>query len=259
MVIKDNGFFDWAIPDPGPEHKVYPERNKLLAYIPHDMVGYYSGPDSYTRMREDDAQASWGGSIGYDPRGRPVMWQHYPVWVSTWTSSSRYWNTRGFTTETVREEKPIRDSDPKPMSDDLVEIHMMVLEDLEEYLERTQGFTGIFKRAPALGLNVSKNTRLILEHREVHPQDNATSCPNGRMKRLYAALANKKPKENEMTDSEIQKMIEETIESMNFERDERLREMMQKRIEIAEAAFGETEKVEKLHKAASDQGLIKPH
>lgn len=261
-INRNTGMFDWAIPDPGPPEKVYNETNRLLAYIPHDMVGYYSGPDSYSRMREPGVQASWGGSVGYDPQGRAVMWQHYPIWGCPWTSSSYYWNTRGWTTETVREEYPLNDYNPPTLSDPLVAVHMRIIADIEEYVNWRDGFTGKFVRDISKGLSVYPNQRLVLEHREVHPQDNATTCPNGRMASLYYQLAQRGTVDmpDKFTDDEFLELMarlkdEGKLDSMGFI-DTRFRELDAKRYALVRLAFdSDGPRVENAYKALKDKGF----
>lgn len=219
-MITREGLFDWAVQDPGPPDRTYSDTNKLLAYIPHDMVGYYKGPHSYTAMRDANRTASWGGSIGFDTNGRPTLWQHYDVFTSTWTSNNWYYDTRAFTTETVRTEYPIRYTDPEPMPDDLVAIHLRILEDLEAFTGRS------FIREPNAKEKLVIHQGYILEHREVALR--GTTCPNGRMAPIYAAL------EDDMTPEEVREIVRTEIAQAliafdEVDDDDRLRAVLAKR------------------------------
>lgn len=81
-MITPDGFFDWALRDPGPPEKVYAEPCEHHGIVCHSMAGGF--PAARARMFGPD-RASWKGSILNDG----TLIQHYPMDASCWTSGSR--------------------------------------------------------------------------------------------------------------------------------------------------------------------------
>jgi len=88
-----NGWFDWAIVDPGPPHKVNGGRNGQRGMIPHSAEGYW--PYLRNGVLWGPRRASWHASNLKDGR----FYQHYPVTAQTWTSGAGYPNNNFPTTE----------------------------------------------------------------------------------------------------------------------------------------------------------------
>lgn len=91
MIV--DGWFDWAIRDPGPPWKVNGGVNGGKGMIPHSAEGYW--PYLRDGVLWGPRRASWGASNLKD--GRFI--QHYPVTAQTWTSGAGYPNNNFFTTE----------------------------------------------------------------------------------------------------------------------------------------------------------------
>ena len=90
MIV--DGWFDWAERRPGPAWKANIPLNKCEGTVQHSMEGTYPAA---LNILDSGARSSWGSSNLKN--GRFV--QHYPVWVSTWTSGATYPNEHFFTTE----------------------------------------------------------------------------------------------------------------------------------------------------------------
>lgn len=98
IVITPDGWFQWAVRDPGPADKKYSEPCRSEGVVFHSAVGYYGGwrsrLDSTARLPNgrytDYAAASVTGWIAYDG----TLMQHYPISVSCWASGNREANTR---------------------------------------------------------------------------------------------------------------------------------------------------------------------
>lgn len=97
-MITPDGWFDWAIRDPGPADKVYSEPCRSEGVIFHSAVGYYGGwrsrLDSTARLPNgrytEYAAASVTGWIAYDG----TLTQHYDIFKGCWASGSREANVR---------------------------------------------------------------------------------------------------------------------------------------------------------------------
>jgi len=87
MIGKD-GYFDWAIRDPGHPQKLYPDRNREEGIAWHSAEGWM--PALRALVKDWNRKASWTGSIGL----HGDLYQHYPVWASTWASGGPEANTR---------------------------------------------------------------------------------------------------------------------------------------------------------------------
>lgn len=93
MGITADGYFDWAIKDPGPPWKVNGGRNGQKGMIPHSAEGYW--PYLRNGVLWGPRRASWHASNLKDGR----FFQHYPIWAQTWTSGAGYPNNNYPTTE----------------------------------------------------------------------------------------------------------------------------------------------------------------
>lgn len=96
-MITPDGYFDWAIRDPGPPEKQYSQRNSVQGVIFHSAVGYYAGwqhrlfnMDRLANGRFTPyAAASVTGMVRYDG----TLMQNYPIRASCWASGNRVANT----------------------------------------------------------------------------------------------------------------------------------------------------------------------
>lgn len=92
MSITADGWFDWAIRDPGPPERQNGGRNTLKIFVPHSAEGYW--PHLRTVLWGDRG-SSWFASNLRD--GRFI--QHYSIYAQTWTSGSGYPNNNGLAWE----------------------------------------------------------------------------------------------------------------------------------------------------------------
>ena len=92
MSIDADGWFDWAIKDPGPQERQNGGRNGGKGIIPHSAEGYWP---VLRQVLWGDRGSSWGASNLKD--GRFI--QHYSVWAQTWTSGAGYPNNNFFAFE----------------------------------------------------------------------------------------------------------------------------------------------------------------
>lgn len=93
MTLLANGYFSWAIIDPGPPWKVNGGKNGGKGKVPHSAEGYW--PYLRNGVLWGPRRASWGASNLKDGR----FFMHYPVTAQTWTSGAGYPNNNFFTTE----------------------------------------------------------------------------------------------------------------------------------------------------------------
>jgi len=91
-MIKD-GWFDWAIRDPGPINKTNIGINPAIGVIPHSAEGYWLF--LRTLLWDPNRRASWGASNLADGR----FFQHYSVHARTWTSGAGWPNNNFFAFE----------------------------------------------------------------------------------------------------------------------------------------------------------------
>lgn len=103
MSISADGWFSWAVKDPGPADKVYSAINSLQGVIPHSMEGRF--PIARAMLFNTDRLAN-GRYTPYAARSwnmsnlfKGIAIQHYSVFSSCWTSGSRFPNVSFFTME----------------------------------------------------------------------------------------------------------------------------------------------------------------
>lgn len=191
MAIDTNGFFDFALLEPGPPGKQYSERNAMEGMALHSAEGWYAG--SLNELRRTDRQASWCMFLRMD--GSLV--QHYPVWASCWASGNRRANTTLVSLE-------LEGQEGTPINPAQIATLRRVANELGE-------FAGWWPSRES-------GNRTLWEHREVYdwgqPNAGPTACPSERYAPFYAALAGTgKPQEDiPMTPDERQRL--ENIEAL---------------------------------------------
>lgn len=91
-MITADGWFDWAIKDPGPPERQNGGRNGGKGMIPHSAEGYWP---VLRQVLWGNRGSSWAASNLRD--GRFI--QHYPIFAQTWTSGAGYPNNNFFAFE----------------------------------------------------------------------------------------------------------------------------------------------------------------
>jgi len=86
MTLTADGWFDFAIRDPGPLSKTSGGRNRIRGVVPHSAEGYW--PHLQELLHDEARRASWFASNLKDGR----LFQHYPVYTQTWTSGCAFLN-----------------------------------------------------------------------------------------------------------------------------------------------------------------------
>ncbi len=172
-MLRDDGWFDWAVRDPGPPDRVLSNfRTPLTVYVCHSMEGVYHFPDGYTAMR--------------DPRRFPTAWhwtkartgtlyQHYPVWAHLQHGHSANILGPGGELEGFQNE---------PINNDQMRTDLRIIADINFYLER-KGFKPLERDNRQLP---QMTKRGLVEHREMTQAPNTTQCPSSRYAPLWAAL-----------------------------------------------------------------------
>lgn len=166
-MIGIDGFFDWAIRDPGPVGSVNGGRNGGKGIIPHSAEGHFASLEAlhdfhYARATAPPGlRASWAATNLVD--GRFV--QHYSVWAQTWTSGSRYPNDNFFAFEN-------EGIAGEPLTDAQVANIIRVGRELMAL----QGWT------PRRPTDSSDKAASLYEHTEaVRFGSASTACPSGRI------------------------------------------------------------------------------
>lgn len=159
MSVTPDGWFSWAIRDPGPLSKTNGGVNTVRGFVPHSAEGYW--PHLGVLLHSPERRASWGASNLKDGR----LYQHYPIFAQTWTSGAGYPNNNFFSNETEGVEG-------QPLTDKQVANIVRQITDLSE-------LKGWLPRRPE-----SPNDRVatLYEHRECVRWGAApTECPSGRI------------------------------------------------------------------------------
>ena len=166
MIV--DGWFDFAIRDPGPAGSVNGGRNSVRGIVPHSAEGHWATLEDlhdfhWSRATNPDPRkrASWGATNLKD--GRFV--QHYSVWAQTWTSGSAYPNNNFFAFEN---EGVAGESLTQAQIDNIIRVGRDLI-----------ALQGWLPRRPR---NVEDTTASLYEHNECDRWGaNATACPSGRI------------------------------------------------------------------------------
>ena len=166
-MIDKNGWFDWAIRDPGPLDRwraLGSKRTPVSCAVAHSMEGWFHplSSDGYNVM-EDNSRfpTAWHGTV---TQKEPKFYQHFPVDYYLQHGNSANAVGPGFETEGLYNQ---------PLNTGQCEIWKRIILDLEAYTGRE------FKRS------TDKRTGLV-EHREVAGAQ--TACPSERYAPLWLAL-----------------------------------------------------------------------
>lgn len=159
MSITPDGWFTWAIRDPGPLSKTNGGRNTVRGFVPHSAEGYW--PHLQTLLHSPARQASWGASNLKDGQ----LIQHYPIYVQTWTSGAGYPNNNFFSNET-------EGVAGEPLTDGQVANIVRQIRELSE----------LRNWVPERPSNAQDVGATLYEHREcVRWGAEPTACPSGRI------------------------------------------------------------------------------
>lgn len=157
MPINSDGFFDWAVKDPGPDNKKWGDVNSLEAVFFHSAVGTYGG--TINRVMGPD-EISVTGVVDFDGK----LCQFYSVTDSPWANGSHDWNKRALGIEFAGGYNGDGHWEKEPITDKQVETAVRILRDLSD-----------FKKVP---YSYWQRPSTLKEHREVYP----TACPSNRIR-----------------------------------------------------------------------------
>lgn len=190
MTISKDGWFDWAIRDPGPESRwlVFGSTvTPMLAIYHHSLEGYFNpvaGPKYNVMDDPKTTPTAWHWSVTKDG----AVYQHFPVFARLQHANGGNaigpgGESEGFAGEPLTE----------PQTGAWLRIH----EDMrvfakQPFLRSTDGRTG------------------LCEHREAPGAQ--TACPSERYAPLWAALNN--PAEDEVTREEFEAFKKNTDERL---------------------------------------------
>lgn len=167
MSITPDGWFAFAIRDPGAPSAVNGGRNPVRGIVPHSAEGNWKTLQALhdfhwaRNLAPPDERASWGATNLKD--GRFV--QHFPIYAQTWTSGSAYPNNNlfAFENEGVAGE---------PLTDKQTANVVRVIREISD-------LQGWIPRRPA---SPSDKAATLYEHRECNRWGSAaTACPSGRI------------------------------------------------------------------------------
>ena len=159
MSLSSDGWFSWAIRDPGPASKTNGGRNTCRGVVPHSAEGYW--PHLQTLLHSPARRASWFASNLKDGR----FYQHYPIYTQTWTSGAAYPNNNfvAWENEGVAGE---------PLTDAQVDNCVKVITELSE----------MFQWEPRRPVDGGDRMATLYEHNECTRWGaEPTACPSNRI------------------------------------------------------------------------------
>lgn len=167
MGITADGWFDWAIRDPGYPGGVNGGVNPVKGIVPHSAEGDFLSLEHlhdfhWSRATAPPNQrASWGATVLTDG----YLVQHYPIYAQTWTSGCAYLNNNFFAWENEgRAGQPLTDGQ------NATNIRM---------IRELSALKGWKLRRP---INSADKNATAYEHNEsVRFGGAATACPSGRI------------------------------------------------------------------------------
>ena len=169
-MLKDNGWFDWAIQDPGPEDRILSSLQlPLVLVVHHSMEGVYNYPGGYTALRDPNRKpTAWQWSVERDGQ----LLQHYGAFKHLQHGHAANVLGPGGESEGFYYE---------PLTPEQVASWRRIHSDINEYRER--------KGLPPLTRNPERlpqaTKRGWVEHREMAPAYNTTQCPSERYAPLW--------------------------------------------------------------------------
>lgn len=251
MVIKSDGFIDWATRIDGIPDKKYSQRNSMEWITCHSVVGsepsHYDGvPDRFLSTQKDSNGRYTpyaAASCVFILRLSGKLIQMYPIWTSTWTSGGREPNTRSVPIELEGGAYP---NYREPINDAQIKTFIRLVEEWENYTGRIA--------VPNVTLYQHKDMARLFG---VAP----TACASDRYERAWNQISLRNDQELRMafTEEQIKQLVRDVVRAEDIEVDARFREVVQKRIELAETAFGPVARMEVLHSLAKEHGLLNEH
>lgn len=192
MSISNDGWVRWAVKRPGPANKQYSQRNAMLGFACHSVEGWLAG--AFGELDNPQRQASWCFTNARDG----TLYQHYPIWASTWCSGNLKANTEliGVESEGLA---------GTPLNEAQVANMLQLMREWEALTGR------VAKR--------SQPGRTVWEHNEVAqwatPNAGPTACPSHRYDPFFEAL-----EVDDMPDPRVDKLIaalggEQAIDAWN--------------------------------------------
>ena len=171
MTLKDNGWFSWAIQDPGPENRILPGLVlPMSVVVHHSMEGTYNYPGGYTVLRDPEGfPTAWHWTVKRDGR----VLQHYGAFRHLQHAHAANVLGPGGESEGYQRE---------PLTPEQVAAWRRIHADINEYRER-QGLPPFVRDIARLPQGTKRGW---VEHREMAPAWNTTQCPSERYAPLWA-------------------------------------------------------------------------
>lgn len=185
-MIGTDGFFDWAIRDPGPADRVRSGmRTPVTVYVLHSMEGTYAygTPGAYIVLRDGTRYpTAWHWTKLRDGR----VCQHYPSWAHL---------QHGHAANTLGPGGELEGFKDEPMTDAQLAAEKRIIHDINLW-RVGQGLSPLERDTRALPAGQKRG--LVL-HREMAP-GGATACPSDRYARLF-------PEGDDMPDPRVDKIL----------------------------------------------------
>lgn len=182
-MLRDDGWFDWAIREPGPPDRILSAFRLPLTVITfHSLEGYIGAYKAY----EDPARfpTAWHDT---NPKVGVIL-QHYSFFAHLQHGNAA--NVLGPGSE-------MEGRAGEPMTENQLRNNIRIIRDVNEYLVR-HGRDPLTRDSRALAVGMKRG---LVEHGEM----GYTACPSGRYAPLWAALAAPPPTPEDemgMTDDE---------------------------------------------------------
>ena len=182
MTLKDNGWFSWAIQDPGPENRILSGLVlPMSVVVHHSMEGTYNYPGGYTVLRDPEGfPTAWHWTVKRDGR----VLQHYGAFRHLQHAHAANVLGPGGESEGYQRE---------PLTPEQVAAWRRIHADINEYRER-QGLPPFVRDIARLPQTTKRGW---VEHREMAPAWNTTQCPSERYAPLWAEEEDMTPAERE--------------------------------------------------------------
>ena len=185
-MLKDNGWFSWAIQDPGPENRIMSALVlPMSVVVHHSMEGGYNYPGGYIVLRDPEGfPTAWHWTVKRDGR----VLQHYGTFRHLQHAHAANVLGPGGESEGYASQ---------PLTPEQVAAWRHIHDDVNEYRERKglPPFTRDTEPRP------QTTKRGWVEHREMAPFYNTTQCPSERYAPLWATY-----EEDDMTPEQAAKL-----------------------------------------------------
>ena len=171
MTLRDNGWFSWAIQDPGPENRILSALVlPMSVVVHHSMEGTYNYPGGYIVLRDPEGfPTAWHWTVKRDGR----VLQHYGAFRHLQHAHAANVLGPGGESEGYQRE---------PLTPEQVAAWRRIHADINEYRER-QGLPPFVRDIARLPQTTKRGW---VEHREMAPTWNTTQCPSERYAPLWA-------------------------------------------------------------------------